>query len=252
MSDRQTLRRKIFLGLLTAPIVLFPLTAGASAVIASLAGEGLLLGFGGAVSVLFGLGALATKFLFGREKLAKKALDELQQEAVEEWEEDLDDLDRRLRGDFDPRTEALLRKLRTIAGEIRKDGISERIDPRTRVEISLHVDELFDGCINALEKSLVLWRKSNNVGLTHGKADLLEKREQEIDEVFQCVETLERIYAHGLDPSSEEEGQPGETEESRLARLRGELDRSLEVARRVEARMKSLERSIPDLPESGT
>jgi len=247
MMDRATIRRKVLTSLLAAPSFLLPVTVGATALLASWAtgiGEP-WLPFAGALAALAGVGALATRAIFGMEEVGQRAADEVHRETQETWTLRLDDLDRRLESDGDPRTEALLREVRGLNRTIREQGLSKRFDPASRVDITVKMGELYDGCIRALEKSLSLWHSAQELPAGKGRRALLEQREAQIEEVGRSVGVLQELCRMDVGATSPD------TPEGELARIRAELNHSLEVARRVEDRMESLEKDIHGTPEQG-
>ncbi len=241
INEKVDLRRKVLLKLLSYPLALAPMMAGASVLVASwAAGLPPWATFGGGLAVLLGLGAYATRALFGIDDATRDAMTEIQREERAAWEARLDDLDARLLADRDDRTETLLRRLRKLAREVEENGPGGGVDRRTRVEIGLQVGELFGGCVRALETSLDLWEKAQRVEDTAARAKLYDAREAEITEVAECVKVLERLVGAEL-PTMGTGARDGS-----LARIREELHQSLDVARRVEERMKSLEGGMPD------
>ena len=247
MKDRATIRRKVLMSLLAAPSFLLPATLGVTAVLASWAtglGEP-WLPFAGGLAVLAGLGTLATRLIFGLDEVSRRAADELRRETQETWTLRLDDLDRRLEEDGDQRTEALLRELRALNKTIREQGLSKRLDPASRVDITIKMGELYDGSIRALEKSLALWHAAQEIPAGKGRRGFLEQREAQVREVGRCVGVLQELCRMETAAAS------SDTPDSELARIRAELNHSLEVAKRVEDRMESLEKDIHGTPEQG-
>jgi hypothetical protein len=246
-NEKPDLRRKVLLKLLSYPLGLLPALAGVSAIATSWAADfPSWVTFGGGIAVLLGIGAYATRAAFGIDDATREAMAEIQREDRAAWEARLDDLDARLLGDHDERTETLLRQLRKLVHEVEEKGLGEDVNRRTRIEITMQVSELFDGCVRALEKSLDLWEKAQNVEDTKARAGLYDAREGEILEVAECVKTLERMLGAELATVGVSR------RDGNLARIREELRANLEVARRVEERMKSLEGGMPETPETGS
>jgi hypothetical protein len=192
-----------------------------------------LLGLGG-VAVSFGV--LSTRWLLGVDQLTEETIRDLADERKDRREEELDDLYRRLKKDGDPRTEALLGRLRKAQRQIAKAGLSPSIDPASRVDIAYRVAELSEQCVEALKAALDFRKRHRHL---RGEARKIneERRGLEIAEVQACVETLERL---SVDGGSSADATPTT---NRLQAMRDELHQSLEVARRVGERMKSLESS---------
>ena len=245
MNDRAKIRRKVLTSLFAAPSVLLPVTLGVTGVLASWAagiGEP-WLPFAGGLFVLAGIGALATRAIFGMDEVARRAAAELRREAEESWASQLDDLDRRLESDGDERTEALFRELRALHRTIHEQGLTRRLDPASRMDIAIKMGELYEGSIRALEKSLSLWEAAQELPEGGGRRALLEQREAQIREVGRCVGVLQELCR--MDGGKAAPDAP----DGELARIRAELNHSLEVAKRVEDRMESLEKDIHGTPE---
>jgi hypothetical protein len=246
-NEKPDLRRKVLLKLLSYPLGLLPALAGVSVLATSWAADfPSWVTFGGGIAVLLGIGAYTTRAVFGIDGATREAMAEIQREDRAAWEARLDDLDARLlaasrRADGD-----LLRQLRKLVREVEEKGLGEDVNRRTRIEITMQVSELFDGCVRALEKSLDLWEKAQTVEDTKARAGLYDAREGEILEVAECVKTLERMLGADLATVGVSR------RDGNLARIREELRANLEVARRVEERMKSLEGGMPETPETGS
>ncbi len=200
-----------------------------------------LLSFLGLGGLLAGLGVLATRWILRRDEIHQAAFKELQEEAFRRQAEDLDDLDRRLQQDDDPRTETTLRELREIYGEFKSDASwAEGLKTRVSFEIVSRVERLFEECVKSLGRSLELWEAAQKMRTPELKKDLLESRSALLGEISRSLEqmrkTVDSVRALRLD----------KTDASSHARIREELDASLEVARRVEERMRSLEHELGD------
>jgi hypothetical protein len=246
MGERQDLRRKVLLRLLSWPPALLPATLGLTATLLSWAtdmGQPWLI-FGGGVAMLAGVGAWVTRAIFGLDDATRDAMEEIQEETRGAWERRLDELDARLMADQDSRTEDLLRELRDFMQEIRDEGLPEHLNPRSRVEIALQLDELFEECVRALEESLNQWDKAQRVSDPEVRGKLLDGRESQIKEVSECVRVMERLVASEI-PALDSSRRDG-----RLARIREELASSLEVAKRVEKRMHHLEHGLGEVPDA--
>jgi len=238
MGEKDDLRRKITFDLLAHPVSLLPATGGATALLAAWVLGSPVLFFAGGVGLLLGAGALVTRWLFGLDRISKKAMDEIQREARTQWDARLDRLAERLAEDRDPRTETLLAEMRELSEAIREKGVSPHLNRRSRIEIALQMDELFRECVGALEESLELWEGAREVASESRRGALLEQREAQIAEVAECVAVLERVHSAGLEDGGARGNERG------LARAREELRASLEVARRVEQRMKTMEKGM--------
>ncbi len=240
--DESKFKSKLLVSYLSSPMVLLPFLVGITDLLALWtfsidSGMGIFAGIAG---ILGGLGFFLTKLLAGDEKATGKVLEKLEKEALEEWEKSLDDLDRKLAADGDPRTETCLRDLRTLAQAFQtKKEWTFSLNSRSTFDILSGVERLFSQCIRYLEKSLDLWYTSQKMTTEDARKPLLVQREKIIEDVGISIRQLGSILAdiQGL-------GTEDSTTDSELTRIREELDRSLDVARTVNKRMKSLDREI--------
>ena len=104
------------------------------------------------------------------------------------------------------------------------------------------VERLFHAAVRQLERSYDLWEKARRLP-AGTRGPLLEKRKAAIDEVVESVNhltrTVEQYHAFQLHESDDE-----------LSKLREELDATIEVARRAEDRIGSLDDRTPLYDES--
>lgn len=245
MGDAKQVKRRVLTHLFGHSSVVAPFVVGASALTVNMAtGSGSpWLALAGAVGLLVSVGSLATRWLFKADDMTKRAWDDIEKDRRDARDARLDDLERRLEVDGDPRTEVLLRRLRKAEKDLADRGVAAKMDRASRVEISFQASDLVEQCVQALEASLALRERSRELFGPNRDA-MEERRQEEVAEVIACVETLEQLAVDGL-------GGPSQTSE-RLQRLRDELHQSLEVARRVEERMKSLESGIGPDAEQGS
>lgn len=238
MFNKSKFRKKVLLNLISHPLTLYPFAGGATLLLLMWIFNlnpilSLFLGFCG---FLAGVGGFFTNLFVNLDKISKEAFDEIQAESQETQEKSLDSLDRRLQEDDDPRTEKLLRELRSLTATF-KDGKawSGNLGTSSAIEIESKVGELFQGCVAYLERTLELWRVAQGLDSVRGRKIILNEREKIIKDVEKSVEQLGNILASVLSLGL------AEKDDTELARIRGELDQSLEVARRVEERMKSFD-----------
>lgn len=203
-------------------------------------GAGILsfLGLGG---LLAGLGAMATRWILRGDEIHKDAFKALQEEAFQKQAEVLDDLDRRLQRDDDPRTETTLRELREIYQEFKKDASwAEGLKTRVSFEIVSKVERLFEECVKSLRRSLELWEAAEKMRTETHRKEMLESRGSLLGEISRSLEQMRKT----VDSVRALRVEKGDT--ARHAQIREELDASLEVARRVEERMRTLEHDLGD------
>ncbi len=240
MPDPKRFRRRVLYRLANSPITLVPFAGGVAALVVG----GIVLGsplaaFGGVVGMLAGVGALATRFIMGNDKVAQLALEDLETQDARRREQELDRLERDLRRDGDPRTEQLLRDLRqlvrpfvgTQGGDV---PLLEGTPAALSFDIGARAHDLFLECTRLLRQSLELWRTAQGVGTQAAAQPILDRREALVQRVREGVEQLGRSLATlqtlGAGPEGEDE----------LERVRRELDESLDIARRVDEEMRSL------------
>ena len=248
VPDTPTLRQRVLQRLLTSPWTLGPATLGLSAMLGGWAvGTNPALNlFVGAAGLAAGLGAAATRWVLGGDRLIDDAAASLRREAAAQGEARFDALDARLSRDGDARTNKALARLRVLARRIDPDLAAARADDADPDGATLPppdllstLNRLLDSAFDSLEKSLGLHAASRKLMTAPARAELKRRREALLDEVDLSIQhiahTLDELQTLSLD--REEPGQ-------RLAELRHELDQSLLVARRVEERMADLDRDL--------
>ncbi len=244
--DQDRFRKKVLLKLAADPFFLAPFVVGVTDLLALWTfnlDSGLAV-FAGIVAILAAVGYFFTRLMLGKKSLATEALESLQKEARAERDKRLDELDRRLAADGDPRTEICLRDLRALASafEESRDAMIARANGAT-TEILGGVEQLFQRCVHSLEKSLELGYTAERMTSKSARQPILQERERIIAEVMQTIPQLGHVLAsiQALEVN-------GSSRASDLAAIRTELDQSLEVAKKVKERMQSMEKEF-DLPE---
>lgn len=239
--DPAQFRRKVLVDLLASPWTLIPGAGGLSLLMLAWGmdqGTG-MLGFLGVAGLLVGFGTLATRWLFQHDDIAREAFEDIQREAVGTQEKQLDDLARRLAADHDPRDEKSLQHLRDLYGAFRDDTAwTKRLEGRSVLEINGQVENLFRACIASFERSLELRDTALGMRTKEGQRSVFEARERLLEEINQSIRqlagTLDNVKALAL----------AQTPAHDLARLRQELTTSLDVAKKVEERMQTLESEL--------
>lgn len=222
-------KRKVLLDLFAAPSTLLPIAGGLTLLVGAWAfGGGGLFHFAGLAGILGGLGLFATRLVFGVERITNQAYEYVVKQQQAKQQEALEQLDRRLVKDRDPRTQTCLRQLRQLVSGLKRDIREGRIAASSRTVLN-GIDQVFHVCVEYLERSYDLWNMAKGLE-GRAKQRMLSQREEIVREVQQTVqhlgETVVRLQTM--------EGRHRPTE---LARLRDELDESLQAARRAEERV---------------
>lgn len=225
-------RRKVLLDIFAAPTSLLPVAGGLTALMASWAtGGDATMTFAGIAGVLSGIGILASRLILGLDKLTENAYDYYVDRQRHEQEANLQRLDQQLEADNDPRTQNCLRELRHLYARLKSKVDSGRITPAA-YDVIEGVDNMFSVCVKQLEHSLELWETAKTM---RGPArdSMVAQREELVREICDTVihlgNTVEQFHLVTTKKNRED-----------LARLRAELDESLEIARRVEERKAEL------------
>ncbi|MEM8874402.1 MAG: hypothetical protein AAGD32_09090 [Planctomycetota bacterium] len=231
--SREALRKRTAWNVLTSPWALVPAAIGGSLLAAAVAvpasiGAGALLAFGGVATLATGAGLTVTRWLANADGYVEKSYEQLTKEAHAEQEKWLDRLDKALRADRDGRTEGLLRRLRAVYTTLRETrGVPH--------EVRAKADELFDGCVQSLVKTLEMVNTARQLRSVGAHRRLLADREEVIGEVAHSVAALERA----LDDVRTSRG-----DAAGLSKVRAELDATLDIARRVEERVAKMSDEI--------
>lgn len=237
--DKRELNHRIAGAVLTHPASLLPFAAGATGFIVSwvfgLGAMGYLISV---ILLMMSLGVVITNFTARLPAIAKSVMDRMRQEQQESRNEYLDDLSARLREDRDERTESLLSDLRNVMLSISQIGC-DSLESGFALDIFDSIQKLFDGCVASLEKSLELCLAAKRIRSRDAKQSILDSREKIIEEVGLSVKQLSGLYGR---LQSIHQSNTDDAEE--LHQLREELDRNLEIADRVQQRMRGLGNSL--------
>jgi hypothetical protein len=240
--DDGELRKGVLLKIAAAPTVLLPTVAGATTLLAAwgLGQPAGVLSFLGVAGILTGLGALATRWITGVEKATAEVIGEAEAEGHEARQRALDELEERLRGDEDPRSERYLQRLRDMFERFEESPVHATSDISTAqlVEITSHATRLRRSCTESLERSLVLWTTAQSLNTDAAREATLAARERVFDEVESSIDHLATIL-DGVRTLS-----LADRSADKMAAIRTELEASLDVARRVEERMQNIRDSL--------
>lgn len=218
-------KKKAIIDLLAAPISIIPIVGGLSSLILSWVIGSSLLALGGICGVVVGSAIFAHRLIFGVEEITKNAYEQIQKQAKEKRDTELDNLDQLLRQDKDARPEQCLRELRVLYEILQKES-SHAI---TGKEILQNFERMFEACVKKIQKSDDLWRSSRGLH-NSAKKKLLEERENIVDELVQTTEYLSTVVRQTKEIKTVKEN-------SELSELTRELEKTLTVARRTEERL---------------
>ena len=239
MPDSEKLKQKVLLRILGSPATVLPLVIGMTTLVGTWAIDirpdiGIFAGIAG---VLGAAGIFLTKLILGSETYTKQALDEIHQESSADREQYLNDLEERLIADGDKRTESALHDLRSLtkAFEIMRNEPDSDLNLHTVFSIFSSVEDLFDQCVQTLERTLRLWYTAREMHTKAAKAPILKQREDMLRDVTNSIGQLGRIMATMQNLGVSEDAS------SEVERISKELDQHLVVARQVEKRMRLLE-----------
>lgn len=187
-------RKRVLMRILSSPFVLLPFIAGATVSLATWAlglEPAAIYWFSSIVAMLMSPGVFITKMLVGSEVVCKDVMEEMQEEANQAGKNELDDLEKALIADGDPRTEKQLRDLRTLVSNFSDSKFSAlEIDAMSAVEIMSTVEELFTQSVKHLKQTLDLWNAASELENPKARKPLLEQRENLIIEVEKSIEQL--------------------------------------------------------------
>lgn len=234
-------KKKVYLDVFASPGTLLPIAGGLTAWIASWAiGGNAAMNFAGVAGVLTGVGVLATRLILQLDKITQKAYEHTLEKQRHEQEAALEHLRERLVRDRDPRTQNCLEELRLLYARL-KEKVDKGHVNAAAFGVIEGVDRIFHTCIAQLEHSVELWETAKQM---RGSArdELLQQREQLVLEICETVDHLgksvEKFHAVTTNKNRSE-----------LARLRSELDQSMQVARDVARRTEQLTQTYVDRSE---
>lgn len=183
-------------------------------------------------------GTIGQIFFLSADKIARQVKEEFKKELSDSRERSLDELYCRLTQDNDPRTEASLKELREIAKAINESaGGESKLDHQTVFEVLFKVEELFNKCVNRLEKSLKLWGSAQKISNQQVKEHLMKLREDIITEVKNSIVYLGNILAR---IQSLNYNQIADRDD--LSVIMKDLDEGISIAEKVDERMRKLEK----------
>ena len=191
----EALRKRILREIFVAPSVVLPIVGGASAWLLSWAGGGGsdMLNLVGLAGVLGGIGWFATRFIFQLDSISEKAMQDLAKEAFQNEENHLNELQKRLATDKDPRTEQYLILLRENRAELEKLAQTPGIQIRS-LEILKQARQLFWAATDQLDQSLKMYQLAQKLS-GEQKQGVLAQREHCLSEARESAEHLRDAIA---------------------------------------------------------
>jgi len=229
----EELRKRILREIFVAPSVVLPLVGGASAWLLSWAGGGSdTLNLVGLAGVLGGIGWFATRFIFQLDSLSEKAMRDLANEALQEEEKRLDELQKRLATDKDSRTEEYLILLRENRSELEKIAQTPGIQLRS-MEIVKQARQLFWAATEQLDQSLKMYQLAQKLSGKE-KQGVLAQRENFLAEALESAGHLRDAV------TAFREFAVKHTERD-MDSLQMELTESILAAKKSEERMRELQ-----------
>lgn len=227
------------------PLVLIPALVGGAILMAGISqGNDTELLVTGAALVGVAVGAVLTGIrwlrYFGRDApdadfRSRRPRADLLRKSTGITADQLNDLELRakVRGDFD--TAGLVDRLQPIQVRLKKVAAEARSDA---LDLIAKLDRLFESSAESLERALKLHLASREMVTQEGRDTVVKQREQLLSEVGEAVKHTETA----IDRLRASTAVAGDADRSAtLKDLSGDLDRQLEVARRVESRMAELE-----------
>lgn len=186
------IKKKAFIDLVASPYNLGPMVGGLTFSLACWTVGSLAGAFVGLMSFGVGTGILFTRFLFNLESITQKAYEEVERQKEEvqrqkekEFNDSLDQLDRLLCRDKDPRPENCLRELRVLYAELKEEF---KIKPRC-AEILTNFEQLFNACVKRLQETNLLWESGQKLSGT-ARRNIVDKREKIVIEVERMTQEI--------------------------------------------------------------
>ncbi len=213
--------------------MVLPVVGGASAWLLSWAGGGNdWLNLAGLVGVLGGVGWFATRFIFQLDGISEKAMQDLAEEALQKEEKHLNELQKRLANDRDPRTEQYLILLRENRTELERIARTPGIELRS-LEIVKQARQLFWAASDQLDQSMKMYELAQKLNGSE-KQGVLAQRER-------CLEEARESSEHLSDAIATFRQFADKTLERDMDTLQLELAESIRAAKRSEERMRELQ-----------
>ena len=235
--DRDEIRRRLLLRLFGDP---FTLALGVGGGMTLLAAP--LFGLAGAIPLFLGISGLAgaagwftVRATLWKDGITRELIEEFEREEADRQRARLDSLHQRLVDDRDPRTEALLNDLRALVVAVQTDSKWRgRINAVAAADILTGISQLFDACVENLERTLAIHATASQLATKVAGVPLRNQREQILQEVASSVERLSQLVTElRVIGTSSDDG------EAKLADIRTRLDNNLAAIRATDRQMQS-------------
>jgi len=235
--DRDEIRRRLLLRLFGDPLTL---TMGLGGGMTLLAAP--LFGLVGAIPMFLGIvglsgatGWFTIRATLWKDAITRELIEEFEREEADRRRAALDSLYERLIADDDPRTEALLNDLRALVSAVQEDDQwRTRVNVVASADILKGISQLFEACVENLERSLTLHTTASNLATRSAGEPLWEERERVIEDVTASVERLSKLVTElRVIGTSAQEG------DAQLGRIRSQLDTNLAAIRATKRQLES-------------
>ena len=177
----------------------------------------------------------------GRNELFTRALSDVRRQRQKQHTRHLRKLLPNIRKDRDPRTTKILKDLERIHERmLRLESAS--IDTTGMSTLLIQANELYDSCLESLERSIQLWAGASDMATDEARNKLLAERDK-------TVVTVEKSIGHldaSLDHIQTAALKATVTDDGNHKQLRDELQIGLDVAREVEKSIDEIERIYED------
>ena len=233
MNDKE-FRLKVLKAIFLHPAVVIPFGLGFILVLESFFG---LRGFRvlGGLSIFAGLGVLMSRLTWKFEDIAQKTFTKWHNKTQAEQKRSLDFLENELVCDGDPRTERALGRLRALYKAFVDSVKSGKVKEYNFLNTA---EKLFKTSIGNLRLSYTKWQQAMELP-GDCRSPLMAERDRLIKEVEASTESLANAVEQVHELQASKSGE--------LARIREELDKRLDFARRVEGRIEQIENGHVEL-----
>lgn len=229
MAQREEIQRRLLLRLFGDPLTIGLGLMGTFSLLSPIffQFEPAIPVFVGISGIVSALGVVAIKLLISKDKISDEVYAELEEEAVQRSDLDLDRLAADLELDNDPRTESYLSDLRALYGRFHQDSDWKKgVNHVAQADIDGGIEALFAGCVTSLRRSLALADTLSAISTEAARASLQMEREHLLVEVETSVASLSKLVTELNSLGSQMGGESPD-----LSRIRGEIGLSLKAAR---------------------